>query len=84
MIAQDRCDSLIILICFLLQWTDPTPFYTNNYYRSFIRTPVVWDEDLQDANKYAEYDDPKDVFPDSYIEYIETAYGKEKTASMIE
>ena len=71
-------------MCFPLQWTEPTDFYTKNYYRNFIRTPVVWDDAIEDADKYAEYDDPKNVFPDSYVEYIETLYGKEKDASMIE
>ena len=65
-------------MCFILQWADPTEYYTNNYYRNFIRTPVVWDDALEDANPDAEYDDPKDVFPDSYVEYIETLYGEEK------
>ena len=45
---------------------------------------MVWDADLKDANPDAEYDDPKDVFSNSYVEYKETLYGKEEDASMME
>ena len=58
----------------------PTEYYTNNLYGKFIRTPVVWDPNLGDngdIDQNAEYDDPKDVFPDTYVDYIQILYGKD-------
>ena len=80
-------------ILFPLQWITPSENYMTNYYRKFIRTPVnvlYVPQVINGAtvntlfvNEDAEYDDPKDVFPESYVEYIETLYGKEKPTSKI-
>ena len=61
-----------------LQWPEPTDTYKEDIYRKFIRTPVVWDKNLEAVDLEAIYDNPRDIFPDSYVDYIETLYGKEK------
>ena len=76
-----------------LQWYTPSEYYMKNYYGKFIRTPVQWFNVPQVingatvntffVNEDAEYNDPKDVFPESYVEYMETLYGKEKSTSKI-
>ena len=68
-----------------LQWPEPSNTYKEDIYRKFIRTPVEWDEDLEAVDLEATYDNPKDIFPSSYVDYIEILYGKEKdtTASKI-
>ena len=61
-----------------MQWQEPTNIYKEDIYRKFIRTPVVWDEKLEAVNLEATYDNPRDLFPNSYVDYIEILYGKEK------
>ena len=48
----------------------------NEFYRKFIRTPVRWENG--EVNPKATYDDPKKLFPDSYVDYIGVQYGKEE------
>ena len=75
---------MTLTLCFSLQWITPSENYAKNYYRQFIRTPFKWDDQTQNVITDAEHDDPKEVFPDAYVYYIETLYGKEKDKSKIE
>ena len=72
------------LIDFYLQWEEPSDEY-NKLYGTFVRTPVRWNEAKMEIDPEATYDNPTQVFPKSYVEYIEVLYGKEDdtTASMI-
>ena len=60
-----------------MQWAEPSKEYTEKFYREFVRTPVVLDSS-KEIDKNAEYSDPKEVFPDSYVEYTKTFYGEDK------
>ena len=62
---------------FQLQWNDENTENYEELYRTFVRIPVVWNETTEEVDKEAVYDDPRQVFPNSYVEYIETLYGKE-------
>ena len=43
-----------------------------------MRTPVVYDATKENkVDEEAVYDNPKEVFPNSYVEYTETLYGQE-------
>ena len=65
------------------QWDDEPNTAYKELYKKFVRTPVIWNGKKVDTE--ATYDDPTQLFPDSYVEYIGIQYGKEKdtTASMI-
>ena len=61
-----------------MQWKEPSEQY-NNLYRTFVRTPVRWNGTGVDDK--ATYDDPKQLFPDDYVDYIELVYGREEETS---
>ena len=65
------------MIFFALQWEEPSDAY-NKLYKNFVRTPIIWDEESQQVDPKATYDDPRKLFPDTYVDYIEILYGKEK------
>ena len=60
-----------------MQWAEPSKEYTEKFYREFVRTPVILDSS-KEIDKNAEYSDPKEVFPESYVEYTKTFYGEDK------
>ena len=60
-----------------MQWDEPTEEY-KKLHRTFVRTPVVWDAIKGEVNNKATYDDPEELFPDAYVEYTQTVYGREK------
>ena len=59
-----------------MQWNDaPNPNY-DKLYKTFVRTPVRLTKENK-VDEEAVYDDPKGVFPVSYVDYIEIQYGKD-------
>ena len=65
------------MIYFALQWAEPTVEY-KKLYKSFVRTPIKWNEEKQQVDPKATYEDPRKLFPNTYVDYIEILYGKEK------
>ena len=65
-----------------MQWNDAPNEAYEKLYKTFVRTPVRYKENKVDEE--AVYDDPKDIFPNSYVDSKEIQYGKEdpKTKSM--
>lgn len=68
---------LVLTDFFPLQWGEPTENY-ENLSGSFVRTPVRWDKKKNTIDLDATYDDPRKLFPEDYVDYIEILYGKEK------
>ena len=80
MIIKQWCDGIqteTLMINFPLQWDEPNENY-QKLYKTFLRTPIRWDGDKLMPDPEATYDDPKKIFPDSYVDYIGILYGKEK------
>ena len=65
-----------LMINFPFQWVEPKENY-KKLYKTFLRTPVRLDGQ-NNVDPEATYDDPKKIFPDSYVDFIGILYGKEK------
>ena len=63
-----------------MQWVEASEEYSK-VYQNFLRTPLELYED--DNGKFidysAVYSDATEIFPDSYVEYIEDFYGKDES-----
>ena len=70
---------------FPLQWDVPSEIFKKKYSQKFVHTPTRWDKENQTVDLFATYGDPRELFPNYYVDYIETLYGRERDtpASMI-
>ena len=76
--------AILHLINVILQWVEASDEYTDKYYQAFLHTPLELFENATgkfiDTNPItAVYSSATEIFPDSYVEYIEDFYGKDES-----